>query len=402
MDTPIIYALDGYGKTETCSGSVTMTKSQSVKSYMDSRSGVQNPHWRDQIKNGSNATTPYQRSGTRIIEWTPYKVKRVLTKPCSLVGGNTQKLREWGGSHVTPPSLIVSMSDTEAMNKAIMQFIDDHNKQSTSLLGGVMLKEWRETIALIKNPAKALWDEAHRYHRDAKKRIRRTKPSSRNAVLSNLWLEYSFGWIPLISDIQAAAQAAAKVIEKDYGVYVIRGYGRTDNVSKETFRSWAPPGALTCGIVREFTQMSNMVVLKGGLKPAASGPTESAHLISQLGFTPNSFVPSVWECIPYSFLSDYFVNIGDLLGATFHSWSDLTWSSMARVGNTHFRSTILAQTPKETDYNWTVSPGKLLVTSQTFARTVPTNLVPSLAFEVPGSVPKWLNIAALAKIKSVA
>jgi hypothetical protein len=398
------FSLPGRTTWVRCNGQKSDVSSIVARTYQQTKVGQQNPFWRDQIERRQNATTPYQRSGVRLIEWKPFKVTRRLTgKPCGPTVSSSAFLnRTWEGSHTGLPALTVSMSDTEAMNKAIMQFVSDHDSQSTSLLGGVYLKEWKQVRNMIRNPAKALWKEVERYHRAAQQASRRAKSTDVPTVLSDLWLEYSFGWVPLISDTEAAAQAAAKVLERDYGVYVIRGFGRQES-SSETIRTWAPSGAIRCGTLREVRKNSNIVVIKGGLSPSVSGPTMPVHALQQLGFTPNSFVPTVWEVIPYSFLADYFINVGDVLRATFHSWGDLTWSSMARVGYSHFISSILPITPKETDYTWSVDPGKLMLTAQSFVRTAPSSsaFVPKLAFTLPGQATQWLNLAALARMKSV-
>jgi hypothetical protein len=44
-----------------------------------------------------------------------------------------------------------------------------------------------------------------------------------------------------------------------------------------------------------------------------------------LGFSWESFVPTVWELVPYSFILDYFTNIGDVLSAGLLVQSHLAW-----------------------------------------------------------------------------
>jgi hypothetical protein len=115
-----------------------------------------------------------------------------------------------------------------------------------------------------------------------------------------------------------------------------------------------------------------------------------------IGFSPKDFLPTAWELIPYSFLVDYFSNIGGIIYGMSNLFTNLAWHNSTVRKELKFRQW-------GTEYPL---PGLVRITGA-YAKCVTSKVsverskytghgVPSLAFKIPGFRSlKWLNIAAL-------
>jgi hypothetical protein len=120
------------------------------------------------------------------------------------------------------------------------------------------------------------------------------------------------------------------------------------------------------------------------------------------GLSPEEFVPTVWELLPWSFLVDYFTNIGDILEAGATDTSTVAWIEQATI-----RSRILeANMDENVDFMRSLLGPELLFLDSSYGEltyrvrsvsrvAAPVLNVPSFALEVPGSEMKELNMLAL-------
>jgi hypothetical protein len=121
------------------------------------------------------------------------------------------------------------------------------------------------------------------------------------------------------------------------------------------------------------------------------------------GLGTRDFIPTIYELIPYSFLVDYFVNIGEILNAWSFNQADLAWHNDT---NREVFDTSVQVIPRVAkDENGFTTLDSHVVLQNSFIRTVtfvrrsdPLGL-PSLAFRFPGLGTKALNIAALARLR---
>ncbi len=159
-----------------------------------------------------------------------------------------------------------------------------------------------------------------------------------NISLSNLWLEWHFGVSPLISDCQDAAKVLTDPIPST------RVRGRAQEFVRFTNKTVdnANPGTY-----QKDTWVTRVRYQQG----ADIGITNpNVALAGQLGLlNPASLL---WEIVPFSFVVDWFVNVGDWLqgfsdfaGMTLrmacrsrHVWTfhDFEWNSAPLGGTPHF------------------------------------------------------------------
>jgi hypothetical protein len=121
-----------------------------------------------------------------------------------------------------------------------------------------------------------------------------------NVSLSNLWLEWHFGLSPLISDVQAAARVLTDPIPKT----AIRGSSEEhfDYVERTEY------GGVVAGTYYQ-DKWATRVRHRQGAYVAITNP--NLGLAGQLGLLNPAAL--LWEIVPFSFVADWFVNVGDWL-----------------------------------------------------------------------------------------
>jgi len=243
--------------------------------------------------------------------------------------------------------------------------------------------------------------------KDVRRGYRRTKgtPRTKKRYLRDTWLEWSFGVQPLISDIKSGYDALSSLNE-DVNEYA-SGIGRRTNVTQtEQFGQGDVISSNVLSWTFQDRKSQDYSVRYFGKVNVKTNPGGWRFASDTFGFRWAEFVPTVWELIPYSFLVDYFTNIGDIITAYSTCSSALKW---------------VARTEREELFVEYVGfkPNKLVLTQYqireelfrppTFRRSAKTvlrstyvgSLIPQLEISLPGYGLKWLNMAALAKSRSI-
>jgi len=413
LSIAIPYALGCYFTHKAADGSLTPNgtwpqengNATLVKTY-----GYNVPDWKSNIWQCTSATSSLFVEDKRVLRKPGINTVYYKTQYWAIRG---QWDREEGDLITFSWPSYYTWSNTEVAARS--KFLKKARGSSPVFQGGVFLGELKETLEMLRNPAKGLWDGLHDYHRAAKKllgenrftRVKKRRPGivrPTKDALANLWLENAFGWQPLISDVKDAATVLATLLEgRPFECVPVKGVHKNESSSISTV-SGSPCGG-TYGNVSEIEYyQSHLVKYKGAvriepLKPCTMNP-------SLLGFGSwRDFVPTIWELIPYSFLVDYFLNIGEVIDGWADQRTHLAWA--CRVEQWVAYKRILRQYPWTNPSfaylidHATVQAQKLIKRSRKVTRSAvdPTTLATGLYFRIPGLGLKWLNIAALASLR---
>jgi hypothetical protein len=317
-----------------------------------------------------------------------------------------------------------TMSITTADNRALARYnakVADVNRQ---FQGGTFFGELAEALHGIRHPAEALFKGIEGYSIAATK-LRRSFVKSKADLLSlsrnqrrkvarsfsdaatGLWLEKSFHWLPLMYDIQGAFSALTHTLDQVPRQFV--KVSATDVVSKVSqVSSWVGPRFYDG--YRTITDETSATVKYYGI--VRVGPRSPfAPDLKALGFDLRSFVPTLWELIPYSWAVDYFTNVGDIIYGASYGGEDVVWTS--RGWKKAARRTIIsglgskASSPppgwKDIILFGTMKQSEVATETAIISRAVYTGAyIPSLDYKIPGMSLKWLNLGAVFLQRSLA
>lgn len=168
---------------------------------------------------------------------------------------------------------------------------------------GVSLGEYRETANLVAGSMV----KAAQFYRDVRKHPFKlakdvvsgyTKnPSAAAKAAANAWLGYSYAVKPLMRDCWGAVEALTKGLGADVPVHVVRVSHRDALNGDASYR-----GEYTVHITGSVKGSGRMIFF-------VDNPF--TFTLDQLGVT-NPF-SLAWELIPYSFVVDWFLPVGDML-----------------------------------------------------------------------------------------
>lgn len=391
------------------------------------------PSWRSRIARGLSATTGLDAESTT-LSYTPGHI--FLGKWC---GGSVQRYGYYQldgdlfGGHTsvwTRPSAAPTTLDNATRDEALTRALKDARQKQNHFRGGNFLAELTDTIRGLRNPVKGFRDLLDTYHRNARRRVRRacgrrTPPVTQHdfrrlerdspnvaraaqRALSDSWLEANFGWQPLLSDAVNAYHALRRLALR---VPLERFYGASSRDDLPTYVSSSRNLQITPLHWTVRSHYRYEVKFYGAVKVQTDSPPHS-QAIEEFGVRARDFLPAVWEAIPFSFLVDYFSNVGDVIEAVSFPRSDLAW--IARTYRNHsIRSTeqVAIKVPSSPAYPasnsnvvWAFTPTRVEWTRKYVNRTAYSDsVVPTLRFEIPGSKNwrKWANIAALARLRTL-
>ncbi|DAD51715.1 maturation protein [ssRNA phage Zoerhiza.2_10] len=132
---------------------------------------------------------------------------------------------------------------------------------------------------------------------------------------ANNWLEYHFGWEPLVRDIYDAAEVVNNPLKT---FSMAKGTGKTIDPLRSIFVNF--------GSTFNTTQVYNsyMAYQGGRVQSITSG---TAHTLDQFGLINPAVI--LWELVPFSFVVDWFTNVGDVLA----SYSDFAGINLTDTYN---------------------------------------------------------------------
>lgn len=215
-----------------------------------------------------------------------------------------------------------------AYNRAYSKFTE---RVTSRLSGAVILAERASTMRMV---GSRVGQVLQAYRALRKGRFRKflellgIKPKKRDSgrlrnrpqQASSLWLEYWFGWSPLVGDVYSGVELYGQPIPP---ITVRAGSSQPIDLFRKV-----SSGSYTASTT---IKGSTRVHIRGNVR--VSNP--SLFEANRWGFLNPGTI--IWELIPFSFLADWFFNIGQVI-QSYTDWVGLTLSDGAISWVTEYRS----------------------------------------------------------------
>lgn len=248
----------------------------------------------------------------------------------------------WG---LTPWAITLPPFDEDLIDSVVTQA--QANAKSAVFDALTFAAEIRQTARLLGSNWNLINNFAARAARFANK-ARRSKREIANAFAQK-WLEYRYGWLPLVYSSRDAIEALAAKLEKGD---IVRGYGSLTTSLDDS-------DVETTGVPSDSGGEKVTTFLLTGSR-TYRGAAYAEVLSNRLKWGVDPFLTG-WELIPYSFIVDWFVSVGTwiqavspfagagLLGSmasvkddyTLRQDVSLTWGGASQTGSYAGRSTEL-------------------------------------------------------------
>lgn len=203
--------------------------------------------------------------------------------------GSSWWLRPWLVELPAFDSSIVDLVTTDAVAKAKESIWDASTdalqlSQTARLLGGT-------------------WTRVNSFALRAAERAQAVKRSARALAFAKHWLEYRYGWMPLLYSAEDAMLAFNSTLEKGNLRRAYSSVPAALNLSASDI--WSQDSGQGTG-VESHTLTGERIYRGFALSEVDNGSV-------RWGSDP---ITSAWELLPYSFVADWFFNIGTWLQAT--------------------------------------------------------------------------------------
>lgn len=376
----------------------SQTKSAAELDLGTTRTGEVFPTWKDAIKKRVSATTNFTDQTKEVAICLPYHGFNIIRYP----DGRIWK-QEWDGDQqllrwheASEAHAVLASAENRARSNAYQQL-------SSHFEGLTALGELRETATMLKKPLMGLRRGVDKYASHARK-VRRGIARKRSVSLpsrqriwadaaSDLWLEYTWGWKPLISDVEDLGKAfRERLMRPQQALFKARADG--DSFVEE------PQVIAGYQHMRVITDQRILLKCTVQYKGAAESLLTSSSVADSLGIYPAAFVPTAWELCPYSWLADYFTNFGDVLSA----WAVSTRTRFVWVNRTvrTLTEVLVFSQPATTPAfaNWALeermSTGWAVFKAKNVARVHTDDIpLPYLTTDLSWNLTKGLNVTAL-------
>lgn len=390
------------------------TKTATTLSYTwncdSAKNGSPVPRYRELIKSMASATSAYSAVG-KDVEWSSVSFSATTVHPSN--GKVITYLHEgFGLTHRPTHSALPIVGSVKGA--AVAKFYSKLADAISRFKGLVFAGELRESLDTIGQNLsrlmkllRGLWVLLRDFRRQLRRALRKARTRIRKKRLiaaaerraSSWYLEFTFGVQPLIEDIESLYGVFCKERAE---VERIHARQREDGETRSPVGTKAYCGS--CILMDEVTTVRSTVksTCTGGIKHVIpERPNNLEGTAEALGLTLQQVIPSIWELTPFSFLVDYFVNVGDLLNTAAYGNTSLFYSCQSTLLKSE--TEVLCSNPRKgADKYWTFKIAEIDASSVrvslpywSFLRETLNPMNATISFHIPLNGKQWINMVAL-------
>jgi len=198
-------------------------------------------------------------------------------------------------------------------------------------------------------------------------------------TLQDTWLEVHFGLIPFLGDIESILDAYYTYLEK------VSPQVRIAAKSAESYISFSEVGSSTAnvgGFSRPLRYSQQTVC---NVEVRYIGSYLPNYSLARVGMDPSGLVATAWELMPFSWLVDYFSNVGAIIQAI--PVIAKNWIYVSKSTKILEESTVTYTADPQDLPHWYSSEGRNLHTKLSFTRSdvLGSLRIPNPSVRIPGS-----------------
>lgn len=337
-----------YGFYNPAYNGQTFHKGGSSVVFVQSKAGYKVVGFKQAIRAGAQAGSPYSLTATRLISAEPGEVTYIKKWPVEQGMQGTQVSVVKG--FVYPPfvagSHVLSISDkTSADNHALVRFYSALRAEMEHWNSLVFLGELREIVAQVRRPYAELQGQIERYldrykraalRKKFPKALRKAEKVRRlSRLASSIWLETAFATLPTLSDVRTAAETLARFSDE-------RRRSRVKGFAERSGKVLEAPiwGSLAIGSVTQISHEGNYrASYVAGLDVSVQGEAGSMKRLAELaGVDPRNLPVTLYELLPYSWLADYVTTAGACLSSRMVATTAVRWAISSKLEKTTTRT----------------------------------------------------------------
>lgn len=240
------------------------------------------------------------------LQWT------AGTTTCTLSGDFASQVK----GVVTIPDAFTSINLSNLMD---LELISAYAKiNSETVMSGELLSDLAQTVSMLRAPFSSAEKHLARMLSHAQSKYRETADSVAQANAS-AWLEYRYGIVPLYLDINLILEIFAL---KHCNLGKHRTVVRSGKVYRDnktvTFSQKALPILNNIGYqlyASGSVDCQRELAINSGVIYEVVPRTQADELAAQFQLGSSAVLPTAWEIVPFSFVADWFFNVGDWLSA---------------------------------------------------------------------------------------
>lgn len=222
----------------------------------------------------------------------------------------------------------------------------------SSIMSGEVMASIGQTMRMLQRPFGSSVKLLSDCYKSARRHYRKTAKSIARAN-ADAWLEYRYGWGPLFMDIEQGLDLYSKREERLKSAFkIVRTSKPFQSTTMKSYDvSCTAPIAYTAQGTATETVKGQVAA---GVFYALAGRTPAVAAAEDLRLGASSLASTAWEIVPYSFVADWFVQVGPWLAAVNvppsvsvrGNWVTTTWEQVITNQNSRIR---VYQSPKWTD-----------------------------------------------------
>lgn len=197
---------------------------------------------------------------------------------------------------------------------------------------------------------------------------------------SNIWLEYRYGWRPLVSSIQDLNAAIQRVRVGELRIAVGQAEARTSEAHPSFSYAQQPYGGNN--VFRQNTTVTRETTTRYG--------ASCAILVSPVDHSFSaSLTATIWELIPFSFIVDWVASVGDWCRALSVDTQFPTKTTMCVSTLRTAKATVIGQAASNSQ------PLFFEMEKFSYQRKVVSQFTPTVRFRPSIDIPRGLDLTAL-------